>query len=258
MKRSLSSLARYENGHPFKPEELGPVGTPVIRIRQLVDSSADVDRHDGELPVRVVIGDGDLIFSWSGSLAVRIWDRGRGYLNQHLFRVDPAAGIDRLWLGRVLEASVPRLEGLMHGSAMTHITRPMLKMVIWSVPTLPEQRRIADFLDDRVARIDRIIAARRAQISALEEAYVAWLGGHIDGLGVRHGWAPLRRFVVAIEQGWSPEADSVPALPGQPGVLKLGAVRGGSFDSGQNKAFLDGTVPREELRVLDGDLLVPR
>lgn len=120
------------------------------------------------------------------------------------------------------------------------------------------QRRVADFLDDRVARIDQVIAARLAQISALEAAYVAWLGEFVDALGRKHGWAPLRRFDVSVEQGWSPEADSVPAMPGQPGILKLGAVRAGIFEPQQNKAFLDGVTPREEWRVVDGDLLVTR
>ena len=31
-----------------------------------------------------------------------------------------------------------------------------------------EQRRIADFLDDRVTRIDDIISARRTQLATLE------------------------------------------------------------------------------------------
>ncbi len=37
------------------------------------------------------------------------------------------------------------------------------------LPPQSEQRRIADFLDDRVARIDQIIIARRAQIDAIHQ-----------------------------------------------------------------------------------------
>lgn len=45
------------------------------------------------------------------------------------------------------------------------------------LPVAPaeEQRRVADFLDDRVPRIDRIIAARRSEAAALEEAATAHL-----------------------------------------------------------------------------------
>jgi type I restriction enzyme, S subunit len=254
VKRPLASLASYENGYPFKPDDLGSAGTPVIRIRQLVDPSAEVDRHMGELPDRYVIDNGDLIFSWSGSLAVRFWDRGRSYLNQHLFRVDPSPGVDRRWLGWVLLASLQRLDGLMHGSAMTHITKPMLKLVDWDLPSLTVQRRIADFLDDRVARIDRIIAFRRQQAQLIDAAYQSWLDDRVSGYPA----APMRRFMSQIEQGWSPVADSVPAVSGEAGVLKLGSVRSGSFRPDHNKAFLAEDVPREEFRIQQGDLLVTR
>ncbi len=47
-----------------------------------------------------------------------------------------------------------------------------------SLPDLEEQRRIADFLDDQVDRIDRIVAARREQIRLSTER----LAGQIDSL----------------------------------------------------------------------------
>ena len=48
--------------------------------------------------------------------------------------------------------------------------------------SVEEQRRIADFLDDRVARIDRIIAARREQIAGLKEVAAR---RSFDGFGER-------------------------------------------------------------------------
>ena len=121
-----------------------------------------------------------------------------------------------------------------------------------------EQRRIADFLDDRVSRIDRIIAARREQMQSSDDHYVSWLQEHVDALGHRFGWVELRRLGMRIEQGWSPEADSTPAAAGEPGVLKLGAVRGGTFHPDENKGFLDGTTPRREYLIGEGDLLMTR
>lgn len=147
---------------------------------------------------------------------------------------------------------------LSEGGALPFVSDSAVRDLRVPVNARGEQRRIADFLDDSVARIDQIISARRAQLASLDHLYAAWLGSFVDSLGEKHGWVALRRFDVSIEQGWSPEADSAPAALGQPGVLKLGAVRGGAFDAGQNKAFLEGTVPREELRIQHGDLLVTR
>lgn len=123
---------------------------------------------------------------------------------------------------------------------------------------LDEQRRITEFLDDRISQIDRIIAARLKQISLLKGQYKSVLQEHIDALGRRYGWTQLRRLGLTIEQGWSPEADSTPALPDSPGVLKLGAVRGGSFHPKENKGFLDGTSPKHENLLYEGNLLMTR
>lgn len=177
---SLWRLARYENGFPFRPDDFGPAGTPVIRIRQLVDPSAETDLTEREVPARYLLKNGDLVFSWSGSLAVTTWTRGPAWLNQHLFKVIPAADVDQRWLRWTIEASIPRFEGLMHGSAMTHLTLDMLKQLPVDEPSLDEQRRMADFLDAETARIDALAKSRRSQISVLGELELARIGEHLS------------------------------------------------------------------------------
>jgi hypothetical protein len=56
------------------------------------------------------------VFSWSGTLAVRIWDRGAAALNQHLFRVVERPGVVRLWLRYAIESKLPELSGMSHGT----------------------------------------------------------------------------------------------------------------------------------------------
>jgi type I restriction enzyme S subunit len=194
----VASLATYINGYPFKPGDLGSEGVPVVRIKQLLDSTADFDYHNGLLPERYWLADGDLVFSWSGSLAVRQWDRGRAYLNQHLFRVQPTQGVDKRWLKYALEQSLGHFESMRNGSAgMSHITLPMLKEVLVPCPLLDEQRRIADFLDDQVARIDTVISARARQVALQDQGFTAWLHSEIFVPGrdgeFHYGW-PSRQF----------------------------------------------------------------
>lgn len=121
-----------------------------------------------------------------------------------------------------------------------------------------EQRRIADFLDDRVARIDQIIAARQQQAELAVALNSASLESEVRRLTETRGYAPMRRFGFSIEQGWSPEADSIPAEDGEPGILKLGAVRAGTFDPSQNKKMLAEMHPRDEFALHRGDLLITR
>ncbi len=61
---------------------------PVIKIRELrqgVTNSSD--KASTQIPEKYIIENGDILFSWSGSLEVMMWCNGQGALNQHLFKV---------------------------------------------------------------------------------------------------------------------------------------------------------------------------
>lgn len=49
-------------------------------LRASIGAAADLDPH-------YVVQDGDVLFSWSGSLECVLWAGGPGALNQHLFKV---------------------------------------------------------------------------------------------------------------------------------------------------------------------------
>lgn len=88
--KSLDEIAHYLNGlacqkHP--PVE-GRKSLPVIKIRELRQGiTASSDRATVDVATKYIVEDGDILFSWSGSLLVSIWCNGRGVLNQHVFKV---------------------------------------------------------------------------------------------------------------------------------------------------------------------------
>ena len=87
---SLDQIAKYRNGlalQKFPPED--DEFLPVIKIRELRQGYADnkSNRASPSITEECIIDDGDVIFSWSGSLLVELWCGGRGALNQHLFKV---------------------------------------------------------------------------------------------------------------------------------------------------------------------------
>jgi type I restriction enzyme S subunit len=88
--RSLDSFATYLNGLALQkyPPESDDEFLPVIKIAQLrAGSTAGADRASARLKPEYVVRDGDVLFSWSGSLEVELWCGGLGALNQHLFKV---------------------------------------------------------------------------------------------------------------------------------------------------------------------------
>jgi type I restriction enzyme, S subunit len=86
---SLDAVADYLNGlalQKFPPEE--DSWLPVIKIAQLRKGDTfGADRAGRNLKPEYIVNDGDVLFSWSGSLEVAIWCGGEGALNQHLFKV---------------------------------------------------------------------------------------------------------------------------------------------------------------------------
>lgn len=87
--KSLDEIANFLNGLALqKYPPIAEEYLPVIKIAELrkgiteQSSKASID-----IPSDYIVEDGDILFSWSGSLVNCIWCGGKGALNQHLFKV---------------------------------------------------------------------------------------------------------------------------------------------------------------------------
>ncbi|MDK9864050.1 restriction endonuclease subunit S [Staphylococcus equorum] len=89
--KNLDDIANYMNGlamQKFKPTD-NQNSLPVVKIKELKNGSTDENsnRCTSEIPEKALIVDGDIIFSWSATLLVKMWCGGKAGLNQHLFKV---------------------------------------------------------------------------------------------------------------------------------------------------------------------------
>lgn len=88
--KPLSKIATFLNGlalqkYPARTEE---DFLPVIKIAELRNGiSTSTDKANTNLPTEYIVHNGDILFSWSGSLMVKVWSGEKGALNQHLFKV---------------------------------------------------------------------------------------------------------------------------------------------------------------------------
>lgn len=91
---SLSAIADYINGlamQKYRPMD-GESGLPVLKIKELGQGRTDNSSElcsPSLIGSKYIIDDGDIIFSWSGTLMVKVWCGGKCGLNQHLFVVKP-------------------------------------------------------------------------------------------------------------------------------------------------------------------------
>ncbi|HWL64263.1 MAG TPA: restriction endonuclease subunit S [Steroidobacteraceae bacterium] len=157
---SLDNAAAYLNGLAL--QKYPPVDgstLPAIKIAQLrKGDSAGAERCNANLPPSYIVQDGDVLFSWSGSLEVKLWCGGLGALNQHLFKVTSSKypkWFYYLWTLYHLDEF--RLIAADKATTMGHIQRGHLsaaKVLIPPGPLLDAMTRIMSPL------IDRIIANR--------------------------------------------------------------------------------------------------
>lgn len=90
---SLTDIAQFLNGlamQKFRPKG-NEDGIPVLKIKELGQGKCDAssDLCSSSIPEEYIINNGDIVFSWSGTLLVDIWCSGICGLNQHLFKVSP-------------------------------------------------------------------------------------------------------------------------------------------------------------------------
>jgi len=85
----LDSLGEFLNGlalQKYPPTE--DEWLPAIKIAQLrTNDTRNADKVSSSISEEYIVIDGDILFSWSGSLECVVWTGGKGALNQHLFRV---------------------------------------------------------------------------------------------------------------------------------------------------------------------------
>ncbi|MBN8279226.1 MAG: restriction endonuclease subunit S [Gammaproteobacteria bacterium] len=134
--KSFTDLADFVNGYPFSPDELGDTGFPIVKIPELRSGISDkTPRNTGEsIPEKYFLADGDLLFSWSGTLLIEFWYDGPALVNQHLFRVESRAQCSAAFLLFALQEALPEFAGQSVGATMKHIRKGALKTVTTIVP----------------------------------------------------------------------------------------------------------------------------
>jgi len=136
---SLMDIASFTNGvacQKYSPKG-GEDSYQVIKIREMgagfTDSS---DRVSKNIPDKVVVYNGDVLFSWSATLDVMIWAGGIGGLNQHIFKVTSDKYPRTFYYFEVLRYLQHfKMIADLRKTTMGHITQDHLKQSRISIPS---------------------------------------------------------------------------------------------------------------------------
>ena len=171
---------------------------------------------------------------------------------------------------------VALVDGSTFGSKMPRASWEFVGNMSFPLPESAEQTAIATFLVHETAKIDGLIAEQEKLIALLAEkrqatishavtkglnpdapmrdSGVAWLG-EVPGHWIV---CAMRRILVRVEQGWSPECYNREADEDEWAVLKAGCVNHGRFNQSDNKALPDEFQAKVNYEVCAGDLLMSR
>lgn len=165
----VKDICNLQNGRAFKQSDWGSEGVPIIRIQNLNNESAPFNYYVGEYDSVHEIDNGELLFSWSGtpgtSFGAFRWYRGKGVLNQHIFKVIPKIEVNKDYLKYALNGNIQTIIAKAHGGVgLQHITKKELEEIDIPIIPLKEQTEIVD----RIVQVERIIFMRKQELKKLD------------------------------------------------------------------------------------------
>jgi type I restriction enzyme, S subunit len=203
--KRLGDLATYINGYAFKPEDRGKEGLPIIRIQDLTGNTYDLGFYNGDYPEKIEINDGDILISWSASLGVYIWNRGKALLNQHIFKVVfDKEEVNKQYFVFAVKYNLKEMGTKAHGATMKHIVKKDFDNTLVPFPTIEKQDVIAEIL----SKAAYIVDARKQELQKLDDLvrarFVEMFGEPVTN---PKGWPvkKLKELSIQINSGNTPK-----------------------------------------------------
>lgn len=267
----------------------GPYMVPYLRAANVKDGTLDLDdvksmnftpaeqRVFGLRPGDVLVTEG------SGSLAAigasAVWNGevpGRVCFQNTLLRLRPRHDTDPRFLAWWARAAYANglFASIATGANIYHLSAERVRALPIALPTLEEQRRIADFLDAETALIDRMLTLRAAQEGLLQERghaamhILATTGGETEVRQTGNPWVPVCGSdwsVIPLKTRWriiDCKHKTPSYTPSGYPLVSTGDIRPGRLDLSRTTRFVDERdfldLAGGERRPLKGDIVYSR
>ena len=140
----LGKMASFINGSAFKPEEWSSDGLPIVRIQNLTQDDSPYNYYDGDTTKKIVIDNGDMLVSWSATLGVFLWSKGKALLNQHIFKVSfDKLDVNKDFFVYAVKLALDKMSEVAHGSTMRHVVKKDFNETIVANPSINDQESFA-------------------------------------------------------------------------------------------------------------------
>ena len=189
--RPLGTVAKVRSGYAFKSDDMGAVGLPVIKIKNVVPPTVDITDCE-RVPEAVIssipkverfeLKEGDTLIAMTGATVGKVGKfprtQERHFLNQRVGKVyltEPDAA-DYRYIYYILsqDTYVRQMFGIADGSAQANISGSQIESLEVPLPPLAEQKAIAAVLgalDDKIELNRRMNATLEAMARALFQSW---------------------------------------------------------------------------------------
>jgi type I restriction enzyme S subunit len=167
---SITSLARFINGKAFT-KDANTMGRPILRIKELnAGLRDDTLRSDVTVTEEHLARNHDILFAWSGSLAVYKWSGPESLINQHIFKVIPE-GYPSWFVYQWVHQHMPEFQAIARDKATTmgHIQRRHLSEARVALPDADTLAGINELLEP-LDRWQGTLASEIASLAATRDA----------------------------------------------------------------------------------------
>lgn len=253
----LGDLVRIEKGKKASQVFERPSAT-ARRYLQIDDLRPDA-KHKFVEPFACPLAlKSDVVIAWDGANAGTVSCNLDGHIGSTLAILRPSSQqLFAPYLSRFLEGKFDYLQKNSTGATVPHVSRDVLENLELPLPSLSEQQRIAEQLEqaDSLRRTRRY--ALELSDSFLPAAFLE-LFGEPTANPKRFPISTLEDELARIESGFSPVCEGPRTSSEQWAVLGLGSMSSGTFKPEENKLLPPEISPRPEIEVKHGDVLVTR
>ena len=252
----LGDVATYINGFAFKPSDWKKEGLPIVRIQNLNNEDAEFNYTDKAVDCKHLIDDGDVLISWSASLGVYIWNRGKALLNQHIFKVVfDKREVDKTYFTFAIMRILDEIARKTHGSTMKHITKTHFDNTLIPLPPIDIQTQIAR----KLSVVSELLTLQKSQLEKMDQliksVFFEMFG---DPVLNDRGWKKgiIGDLAKSINYGTSQKASTEPkGIP----ILRMNNITyQGSIDYSDLKYIALNETDKKKYLVHKGELLFNR
>ena len=148
--KTLLDIATFTNGlacQKFRPNE-NDDSYRVIKIREMgTGFTQNSESVNTNIPEKVIIHNGDILFSWSATLDVKIWTGGIGALNQHIFKITSKDFPKSYYYFELLNYLQHfKMQAELRKTTMGHITQDHLKQSRVIIPPINLIEKLDDII----------------------------------------------------------------------------------------------------------------